>query len=196
MKVVRIPIDDIGGAVQEAYAALGKGGVVVCPTDTVYGLLADATNEKAVQKIFEIKGRPKNKALPIFVKDMKTAKRVAHISKKQETFLKKAWPGKVTAILRSKGVLPEGLEKDGTIALRIPKYELPHRILEKLDRPLTGTSANISGEPSCLEAKEVLTQFAKRKVRPDMVLDAGALPPSKPSMIIDITGKEYSILRS
>ncbi|HCM36559.1 MAG TPA: threonylcarbamoyl-AMP synthase [Candidatus Wildermuthbacteria bacterium] len=196
MRVLRVNIENIGRAAQEAYAALEAGGVVVCPTDTVYGLLADAANKKAVQKVFEIKGRPKNRALPVFVKDIKMAKRLARISKKQEAFLEKTWPGKVTAVLENRGVLPEGLEERGTVALRIPNYELIHKILQKLDRPLTGTSANISGEPACLDGKEVLAQFRGRKAQPDVLLDAGKLPPSKPSMIIDITGKDYTVLRS
>ena len=176
--------------------SIRRGQIVVCPTDTVYGLLADAANKKAVQKVFEIKGRPKNRALPVFVKDIKMAKRLARISKKQEAFLEKTWPGKVTAVLENRGVLPEGLEERGTVALRIPNYELIHKILQKLDRPLTGTSANISGEPACLDGKEVLAQFRGRKAQPDVLLDAGKLPPSKPSMIIDITGKDYTVLRS
>jgi len=179
----------------EAVQELNKGKVVVCPTDTVYGLLADATQEEAVERVFEIKGREKGKALPVFVKDIEMAKELAYISTKQEKFLKEHWPGKVTVVLQSKQVLPKGLELDGKIALRIPDYELLNDILKELKRPLTGTSANISGQPSCLSAQEVITQFKTREPQPDLVLDAGELADSEPSTVVDITGEAKNVIR-
>lgn len=179
----------------EAVQALQNGQVVVAPTDTVYGLLADAQNEEAVKRVFEIKGREQGKALPVFVRDMKMAKELAYISSGQEKFLKKNWPGKVTVVLKSKHMLPETLELDGKIALRIPDYELVNDILRELDRPLTGTSANISGQPPCLSAQEVMRQFEKREHQPALVLDAGELVASNPSTVIDITEEAQNIIR-
>jgi L-threonylcarbamoyladenylate synthase len=190
--MMKLTQDDNIDAVAEG---LQRGEVIVCPTDTVYGLLADATNEEAVEKVFKVKGREKRKPLPVFVKDMHMAKELAHISKEQEEFLEKAWPGKVTAILESKQQLPEGLEVDGKIALRIPDYELVNTLLKRLGRPLTGTSANISGEPSCRSAVEAMSQFEKQEHRPDIVVNAGTLPKSRASAIIDITQKEHAIVR-
>src|SRR3989344_7445115 len=94
----------------KAVKIIKNGGVVVCPTDTVYGFLADATNKKAVEKIYKIKKRPKSKFLPIFVKDLKTAKEIAEINKDQVKILTlrlrsgqgKFWPGKYTFILKRK----------------------------------------------------------------------------------------------
>ncbi|HEX9722381.1 MAG TPA: L-threonylcarbamoyladenylate synthase [Candidatus Paceibacterota bacterium] len=180
---------------KEAADAIQKGKVVVCPTDTVYGLTADATSKKAVQRVFQIKGREKGKPLPVFVKDIAMAKRLAKISKGQEAFLQKVWPGKVTAVLESKGRLPKVLEREGKVALRIPKNELVRDLLQKLNRPLTGTSANVSSQPSCSSAQEVMAQFAQRKHKPDLVIDGGRLRKSKPSQIVDITGKKMRILR-
>ncbi|HZX50015.1 MAG TPA: L-threonylcarbamoyladenylate synthase [Candidatus Paceibacterota bacterium] len=182
-------------SVQEATEMIKKGKVVVCPTDTVYGLVADATNEKAVKRIFQIKGRGKGKALPVFVKNVAMAKKFARVSKEQEEFLRKVWPGKVTVVFQSKHVLPKALEMDGKVALRIPKHELVAALLKKLNRPLTGTSANVSGQPSCSSATEVNVQFARRKHQPDLVVDEGKLPKSKPSKIVDITGEKMRILR-
>ncbi len=196
MQILKVRKDNLSTAISKVVSVLKQGKVIACPTDTVYGLVADATSAKAVQKVFAIKGRPNSKALPVFVKDTKMARRLARVSEKQEAFLEKAWPGKVTAVLESRGGLPKGLEQEGTIALRIPNYALIHSILQKLGRPLTGTSANISGESVCLDSRAVLAQFRGRKVQPDMLLDAGRLPTSKPSLIIDITGKDYTILRS
>ncbi|MEK7519295.1 MAG: L-threonylcarbamoyladenylate synthase [Patescibacteria group bacterium] len=171
------------------------GKVLIFPTDTVYGLVADATNKNAVQYLFKIKKRQKGKAVPIFVKDIKTAKKLAHIDEKQENFLKKVWPGKLTIVLkRKKGYKIYGVDKN-TIALRIPKYPLLFEIMKMVNRPLTGTSANISGKPSSTKIKQVISQFGKEKNLPDLILDAGNLKRAKPSSIIDLTKKKLKILR-
>lgn len=183
-------------SIQEAKEILKEGKAIACPTDTVYGLLADATNETAVQRVFQIKGREKGKALPVFVKNIAMARRLASISKEQEEFLQKVWPGKVTVVLKSKGQLPGELEMDGKVALRIPKHEIVQALLQKLNRPLTGTSANVSGKPSCLSAEELTAQFARKKHAPDFVIDTGKLPKSKPSKIVDITGTKHKIIRN
>ena len=96
-------VDDFAEIVQE----LKRGKMVVSPTDTVYGLLVDATNRRAVKKVFQVKGREKGKPLPVFVKDIAMAKRFACVSKEQEKFLKTAWPGKVTVVLKSRERLPK-----------------------------------------------------------------------------------------
>ncbi|MDP1538608.1 MAG: L-threonylcarbamoyladenylate synthase [bacterium] len=184
-----------------------KGKVIVCPTDTVYGLIADATNKKAVNRLFKIKKRPKTKPIPIFVKDLKMARELAKINKKQEKFLKSAWPGKVTAVLERTLLRPSGFGGQGktrirlygvakeTIALRIPKYELLLSLAKQLNRPLTGTSANISGKLASTKIKEVLQQFQNQKHQPDLIIDIGNLKPAKPSTIIDLTGSDPKILR-
>src|SRR3990167_204512 len=126
-------------AVALAAALLKKGGVVVCSTDTVYGFLADASNKKAVEKIYKIKKRPKSKPLSVFVKDIKIAKEIAIIDEKQEKRLKKYWPGKYTFILKlkveSRKLKVFGIKKN-SIALRIPKYKFLNDLLKKINRPL------------------------------------------------------------
>jgi len=189
MKTLRT--DDLA----EVIRGLKEWKVVAFPTDTVYGLLADATNEEAVKRVFQIKGREQEKSLPVFIKDIEMAKELAHVSKEQEEFLKEVWPGKVTVVLESKHKLPKELEMDGKIALRAPDYKLVNIILEKLNRPVTGTSANVSGQPSCSSAQEVAAQFEKREYQPDFVLDAGKLPDSNPSTVIDITKEKHTTLR-
>lgn len=202
-------------AVKIAAKLIKQGRVIVCPTDTVYGLLADAQNKNAIKELFEIKKRPKEKAIPIFVKDIKTAKRLAYINGSQEKFLKKFWPGKLTVVLRKKEKLPKILfGSTKKIGLRIPSYKLVNLLLKKLNLPLTGTSANISGKLPSTKIKEVIKQFknqppttfrgkrsgqAKRTKsgggQPDLILDAGNLSPSLPSTIIDLTKKKSKILR-
>lgn len=95
--------------ISELEKAIKKGKVIVCPTDTVYGLIADARKQNAVKKIFQIKKRPLKKPIPVFVRDFKMAKSLAKIDKFQERFLKKFWPGKLTVILKAKRKLPKGI---------------------------------------------------------------------------------------
>ena len=174
--------------IQKAVEIIKKGGVAVFPTDTVYGLLADARNEKAVAKIFKIKRRPKTKPLAIFIKDIKMARKYAFISKKQENFLKKNWPGKLTVILKSKNNLSEGVGAENkTIGIRIPDCKLINLLFEKINFPVAQTSANISGNEATTKIKEVLRQFIGRKTEPDLIINAGDLRQNQPSKIIDLT---------
>ncbi len=178
-----------------ALDSIEEGKVLVCPTDTVYGMICDATNRKAVERLFKIKKRKPAKPVPIFVKDIKTAKKLAYIDENQEKFLRKVWPGKITAVLnRKKEHKVYGLDKN-TIGLRIPNYGLITELLKKTNKPLTGTSANISGKPASTKIKEIIKQFENQKFQPDLIIDAGNLPKSKPSKVVDITGEKTKILR-
>ena len=179
---------------KEITKLIKQGKVIVCPTDTVYGLIADAANKKAVEKIFKIKKRSLKKPVPIFVKNINQAKKLAKINKNQEKFLKVAWPGKVTVVLERKKSKIYGVDKK-TIALRIPKYRLVNAILKEANLPLIGTSANVSNNPSQTQIKKVISQLKKQKHQPDLIVDAGDLKPSKPSTVINLIAPEPVILR-
>lgn len=178
-------------ALDSAAEMLKNGKVIVCPTDTVYGLIVDATNEKAVEKIFEMKKRPRSKPLAVFVKNFKMAKELAEIDAEQMKILKQKWPGKYTFILKSKGT-------NNTIALRIPKYKFLNDLLKKVNKPLAQTSVNISGKPALMKISDIL-EFCKKCGMSDipqiLVIDAGNLPKSKASTIIDLTNKNIKIIR-
>lgn len=195
MERLKISSKNLNLAINEVMKVIKKGGVIICPTDTVYGLMADATNEKAVKKVFQIKKRTFQKPIPLFVKDLKMAKRLAIINKNQEKFLKKFWPGKTTVILKAKNQkFPKGVVSvDKKIGLRIPNYKIINQLLLILKCPLTGTSANISGKPESTKIKEILNQFTNQKQKPDLILDTGNLKPSLPSTVIDL--ENLKILR-
>ena len=196
MTILKLSQKNLKEIVEIAAKSIQQGKVLVCPTDTVYGLVCDATNEKAVEKVFKIKRRVAKKPIPIFVKDTKMAKKLAKIDKKQEKFLKSVWPGKVTVVLRPKKKFPKGIGKPKKeIGLRIPNYKFINQLLSIVDCPLTGTSANISGKPPSTKIKEVLEQFKNQKSLPDLVIDVGNLKPSKPSTVIDLTTSPPKILR-
>lgn len=212
MKILKLSQKNLKETAKKALIALKSGDVLMCPTDTVHGLLCDSTNKKAVEKIFKIKKREKTKPLALFVEDIAAAKKLAFISKKQKEFLKKVWPGKVTVILKRKDVLADREQfsaswqrtvlcnellsgKNQTIGLRVPNYKLVNELLKKLKKPIAQTSANISGKPAATRIKEVLEQFKNQPTRPDLVVDAGNLPESKPSKVVDLTREKIKVLR-
>ncbi len=193
MKILKVRSENLIKKVSEF---LKEGKVLISPTDTVYGLLADATNEKAVKKIFKIKKRKRNKPIPIFVSDLKEAKKIAYISLKEEKFLKKVWPGKVTVILKRKNNLPRFLfSGEETIGLRIPKYHLLNKVLKKTKLPLTGTSANISGLSHSTKLKDIISQFKEEKFQPDIVIDGGDLKSSRPSTVVSLSKGKFILVR-
>ncbi len=109
-------------SLEESVKVIKEGGVIVFPTDTVNGLVCDATNQKAIQKLFQIKKRDLKKPIPVFVKDIEMAQQIVMVDEKQESFLKKVWPGKVTVILKAKIHFPQGvLGEDKTIGFYLFK---------------------------------------------------------------------------
>jgi len=197
MKILKISSQKLEKAKLISIAALLKQGkVIIFPTDTVYIPLADATNRKAVKKVFLIKKRSQKNPLPLFVKDIKAAKKLAKINKIQEGFLETVWPGKITIVLKRKKTKINlfGVGRK-TIALRIPNFKPVNFLLGILGKPLVGTSANISGKPASGNLKEVLSQFKNKKHQPDLVIDVGNLPKRKPSTVLDLTTFPPKILR-
>jgi len=176
---------------REVVSFLKKEKVVLFPTDTLYALLANVFSKKAIDKVYKIKKRKIKKPLPIFVKNIEMAKKVAEISPEQENFLKNFWPGRITVILKKKKNLKiYGTEKE-SIGLRVPKYPLLNEILKEINFPLSGTSANLSGKKP-KNFKEILNQFEKEK--PDLAVFGGEIF-GKPSLILDLREKHPSILR-
>ncbi|MCX6720787.1 MAG: L-threonylcarbamoyladenylate synthase [Candidatus Staskawiczbacteria bacterium] len=181
--------------VKEIITALKNGAVLVCPTDTVYGFICDATNKRAVGKIFKIKKRDKSKSLPVFVRDIKMAKKYAVVKSREEKFLNENWPGAVTVVLNGKKGLSLLVYKNKTIALRQPNHNLIAEIFKKFKRPLAQTSVNISDQPFMDDIKEIVKVFDCEEHKPDLVIDAGHLPKNKPSVIIDLTDEKINIIR-
>ena len=175
---------------------LENGGVVAAPTDTIYGLLADATNEEAVERVLAIKGRAKEKGMPIFIAFLEEAKKIAFIDERQKNILKKVWPGKITCILKIRedsGITKNALNADSTIALRIPFHPLILDLLQKIKKPLTATSANKSSLPSCINALCVKEQLKENL--PDIIIDGGNLKKNQSSTIVDFTKDIPTIIR-
>lgn len=173
-----------------AAAVLKKDGTIIFPTDTIYGIGTIATAAGA-KKIGKIKNRPGNKPFPLLVSSLVMAKKFAEINPQQEKFLKKNWPGAVTAILPAK-IKNRGLTENGKIGLRQPNHPWLLKLIAEIGQPLIGTSANPSGQSGTTKIKEVFDYFPNG---PELIINAGNLPKRRPSKVIDLTTNPPRILR-
>ncbi|MEK7074923.1 MAG: L-threonylcarbamoyladenylate synthase [Patescibacteria group bacterium] len=183
-------------ALEKAASIITSGGLVVVPTDTVYGIIGDATNAGTIARLYTLKARQLEKAFPIFVRDVTMARWFAYISDAKARFLDNAWPSALTVIFHHKEKLPGILtSKQDTIALRMPQSPFVLALLSRVNIPLVQTSANLSDMPPAKSAAEVIASFAAEKQKPDLVIDGGDIA-GMPSTIIDLTGKQPRLVRS
>jgi L-threonylcarbamoyladenylate synthase len=186
---VILPCNESG--IKDAYDTIKKGGVVVFPTDTVYGIGCDPYNKNAVNRIYKIKGREKMKQLPVLAYSKKVIKEIAFFDEISEKIANKFWPGSVTLILKVKDIkIEESLGLEDKIAVRVPNHPCVLSLLKKC-RLLVGTSANFSGQSSFDDSKEVARKFSGY----DILLDGGKISDSGESTIIEVLGNELKIVR-
>ena len=179
--------------IDKGVKTLQKGGVIAFPTDTVYGLGADAFNATAVERIYKIKNRSRHQQLPLLIADIEQLTVLANPIPEIAWFLTRHfWPGGLTLILSKTDSLPAHLASGPTIAVRIPDHRVCLALIQSLGNPIIGTSANISGQPPALTADEVRRQLAGKI---DFVLNGGKCPGGKESTVVDITHNAPSILR-
>lgn len=178
-------------------AILRSGEVIVFPSDTVYGLLADAQNPKAVEKLLQFKERPPGKAVSVFCSSIKMIEKVAELSTKNKQMLEKLLPGCFTIALPSKHILDTKLESEKeTLGVRIPDYLPVINLVNAYGSPLTATSANLSGDAPHYSIESLFNTLSeKKKSLLGAVVDAGKLPRNKPSTVIDLSEKEVTVLR-
>jgi len=179
--------------IEKGVKILRKGGVIAFPTDTVYGLGADAFNSTAVERIYEIKNRPKHRQLPLLIADVEQLTTLAKPIPEIAWFLaRRFWPGGLTLVLPRADSLPSYLGRGPGIAVRIPNHPLCLALIQHLGNPIIGTSANISGRPPALTADDVRQQLAAKI---DFVIDGGRCPGGKESTVVDVIHQTPLILR-
>ncbi|MGP8079976.1 MAG: L-threonylcarbamoyladenylate synthase [Dehalococcoidales bacterium] len=180
--------------IKQAVTILKNGGVVAYPTDTVYGLGACMTDINAVDRIFQVKGRPKGMALPVLLADFKQiAEIVTAVTPAAKRLADEFFPGALTIILPKSEYVPDIITGGGrTVAFRIPNHPVPLALVKGLGKPIVGTSANLSGQPSALTAAEVSKQIGDKI---DMVIDGGKCPGGIESTVIDLSGEKPVIRR-
>lgn len=180
--------------IELAVEVLKSGGIIAFPTDTVYGLGADPSNEKAVDKVYRVKKRPRALPLPLLLAEKSELTKVACIVpdiawRLAERFL----PGGLTLVLPKGARVPEAVTAGGdTVAVRIPDHYIATAIIRGLGTPLVGTSANVSGKPSPVTAQGVYEQLGDEV---DLIIDGGRSPGGVESTVIDLSGDVPVIVR-
>jgi L-threonylcarbamoyladenylate synthase len=170
--------------------------VVILPTDTCYGMMGRADDAGVVLKIYKIKGRAFKKPLSCIFQDLKMIKKFVYLGKVEKKIIKKFLPGPLTLILKRRKNLPNVLTAGKKfIGVRIPKNKIIRAIMEKINFPITATSANLSGENEPYTLAEILRQYKNRKTKPDFIVDAGSLKKIRPSTVVKIKNGRLRILR-
>jgi L-threonylcarbamoyladenylate synthase len=180
--------------VEQGIFILKRGGIVAFPTDTVYGLGARISTRHAVERVYEVKERPRSTPLPLLLADKSQIAEVAELVpliawRLADRFL----PGALTIVLFKSKSVPDIVTGGGkTVAVRIPAHPVPIALAQGLGAPIVGTSANLSGKPSALTATEIYAQLGDRV---DLIIDGGRCPGGRESTIVDLTGEVPLILR-
>lgn len=187
--------------IQQIVKILKKGGIIIYPTDTAYGLGADIASPIGIKKILKLKQRNISVTLPLIAGSLDIVKKCVKLNIQSKKIIAKYWPGPLTLILEARATLEKNsaaryfISKNKKIAIRIPDNNIAQIISKNLNRPIISTSANIHGLPVCYSIKQFLKQTVDQKIKPDLILDAGKLPKTKPSTIVDVTKKPFTILR-
>ncbi|MBU4343816.1 MAG: threonylcarbamoyl-AMP synthase [Proteobacteria bacterium] len=194
-KIKRIdPVNPQHDVIVEAARVIERAGIIMFPTSFIYGLGADAFNVDAIDRVFRIKNRPHNKPLSVLVKNREALYGlVQYIPPYASIIMDRFWPGKITIVFKAKDGLPENLTAGtNTIGVRVPEHPAACALVDALDNPITGTSANFSGHAGCSQISDIDPIIADEL---DLILDAGPLEGGIGSTVIDVTGNLPKILR-
>jgi len=177
--------------IRKSVEIIENGGVIIFPTDTVYGIGCNPYDANAVKKIYEIKSREKIKSLPVLVSSIEIVKQISIIDEFTEKIIKKYWPGPLTLILKLKDKnLKESLNLEDKIAVRIPNSVCTLKLLNKCNL-LVGTSANVSGDSSFTDPQECMKNVKKY----DVFVDGGTITSKGESTIIEIENEKIHVIR-
>lgn len=192
MLTTQILSTDHPQALTVAKEIIQEDGLVAFPTDTIYGVAADAFSPSGIQKIYAAKERPQEKALPVLIGTLEQLDElVLFVSDQVRKIAQAFWPGALTLILPKGPHVPPDLSSYPTIGIRMPDLAFTLRLLQETG-PLATTSANISGGPNPTTAQDVMNKLGGWV---DLILDGGATPGLKASTVIDATTPEFQVLR-
>jgi L-threonylcarbamoyladenylate synthase len=181
--------EDVALAAEAVASVIDSGGVVLLPTETLYGLGTSPFSAEGVERIRVMKGRPEGGPLPVLCAGWVQVEELVSVSDRWKPRLRKEWPGPLTAVLPCRQELPVAAE--GSIGVRIPDHELLRQLLGRIG-PLTGTSANRHGAPPCSDVASAVQSLVEA---PDLVLDGGPTPGGIASTVVRLAGHQAVVLR-
>ena len=177
--------------IEKASEIINEGGIVIFPTDTVYGIGCNPYNKKAVEKVYKIKSRDIMKSVPVLTYSIETAEKIAKFDQFTKKIVEKFWPGPLTVILKvTDKEIKESLNLENKIAIRVPDHKCTLELLKKCNF-LVGTSANISGDSPYTEPDECLKNLETY----DVFVDGGIITSKGESTIIEIENEQIKIIR-
>ena len=187
-------VEDLEVGLEKAGNIISDGGAVAFPTESFYGLGVDATNEKAIQRLFAIKKRKSDHPVLILIANREMLEQyVAHVPNVADTLIREFWPGGLTMVFEAGLKTPRSLTADtGKIGVRLSSHPIATGLAQRMGLPITGTSANVSSEPACINADEVSRSLGSTV---DLILDGGRCEGGLGSTILDVTVKPPRILR-
>jgi L-threonylcarbamoyladenylate synthase len=181
---------------EQAVKLILKGEVIVCPTDTGYAFSANALDVQAVAKVFQLKGRVYSNPIHIAVQTIEEAEKYAYVNEAARYLAGHYLPGALTLVLKKKGIIPPMLVAGlNTVGIRIPADAAILKLVELTGKPLTTTSANISGKPGTYSIGEILAQFGADIDQVAMLLDQGPIKIREVSTIIDLDASPPQLIR-
>jgi len=180
--------------IEKAARIIKAGGIIIFPTRTLYGIGADALNPKAVDRVFSIKKRLASKPISILVDSISAVRSlVSEIPPSAEVLMEKFWPGRMTIVFKADDQVPSNLTAGtGKIGIRVPEHPVAVKLLQFLDVPVTGTSANFSGSQGCHRITDLPSDMIGQI---NLILDSGSLRGGIGSTVIDVTTFPPTILR-
>ena len=180
--------------IKDSANVVSNGGIIIYPTDTLYGLGADIRNEESLIRIYDIKGRPNDMALPVLVSGWEMVRSISsEVNVIGEKLAARFWPGQLTLVIRANDNLSTILTGGrGTIAVRQPDHWIAQQIIEQVGNPIVGTSANLSGSPDLVEASDLVSELGDLV---DRIITCGLKPFGVGSTVVDITGEQPKLLR-
>jgi L-threonylcarbamoyladenylate synthase len=181
-------------ALKAASRVISRGGIAAVPTETFYGLCARYDDPAVLERLYAMKSRPKNRAIPLIIGDAGMLGLVAAaVTGPAHRLITRFWPGPLTLLLDAREDLPQLITAGtGKVAVRVPGASFALDLARSIGVPLTATSANISGLPPAESAEEVIRHFGNAL---DIVIDGGRTPGGLPSTIIEVTGERVKIVR-
>jgi L-threonylcarbamoyladenylate synthase len=186
--------DTLKIGLKKAADSILSGGVVAIPTESFYGLAVNPTDIKAIDRLFEVKKRRGDQPILILIPSVAHLDQyVIHVPEIARQLTHEFWPGGLTLIFEAKPHLPQALTAGtGKIGVRLSSHPIPTALAQTVDGPITGTSANISGQPACSRAKEVLQNLGEKV---DLILDGGETAGGKGSTVLDVTRDPPALVR-
>ena len=196
MEIVRVTEDNLAEIALLTGKILSLGGVILYPTDTLYGLGVDALNTEAVQRLRQVKAREGKKPISVVVRNHEEAEKHVHISPEAKALMERHLPGALTLVVPARAHIPEGVLLNGALGVRIPDDTVALALAHTFPNPITATSANISGYRTAHTVEDILRDLGRHAEYIDLVIDDGPRESPHPSTVVTlIEGRPY-ILRA